>query len=152
MLDPVVKTVEVACGPDEAFAVFVERIAKWWPLDAKAVSAASGKAALGVTIEPHVGGAVYETMFDGARADWGKILEFKPGQRLSMTWHPGNNADAPTQVDVDFADAGPGRTKVTLTHSVWEVWGDEAAERRGMYDGGWIHVLENCFAQACVPA
>ncbi|WP_171178752.1 SRPBCC domain-containing protein [Ruegeria sp. HKCCD8929] len=140
MTDPIVKTVEVNCSAARAFEVFVTRISDWWPLDGHAVSAASGKPAQSVTIEPRVGGAVYETMHDGGRTDWGKVLEFEPGRSLAMTWHPGNNADAPTRVQVEFADAG-GKTRVTLTHSGWEVWGAEAAAKRGNYDSGWDFVF-----------
>lgn len=152
MLEPIVKTIDVACAPDHAFMVFVARIAKWWPLDGHAVSAAHGKAALDVTIEPHVGGAIYETMFDGARSDWGKVLVFEPGAQLSMTWHPGNNADNPTRVDVVFEARGADITRVTLTHSGWEVWADAAAARRDSYDGGWDRVFGVCYAGAMATA
>ena len=116
MSEPIVKRVEVNCDAAEAFDVFVSRIALWWPLDGHAVSAAAGKAALGVTIEPEIGGAVYETMHDGQRADWGKVLDFEPGRKLAMTWHPGNNAGNATRVDVEFEALGSNRTAVTLTH------------------------------------
>ncbi len=149
MTDPIVKTVTVACDPGHAFDVFVNRIASWWPLDSHAVSAGQDKSALAVTIEPRVGGAVYETMFDGSRADWGEVLEFEAGRKLAMTWHPGNNADAPTRVDVVFEGQGDGSTQVTLTHSGWEIWGDAAGERRGNYSDGWDRVLGTCFVGAC---
>ena len=152
MPEPIVKTVEVNATPEEAFAIFVDRIAKWWPLDGHAVSAGAGKAALAVTIEPRVGGAVYETMYDGGRADWGKVLVFEPGRALAMTWHPGNNADNPTRVDVAFEALEAGKARVTLTHSGWEIWGADAEEKRGNYDGGWDMVLGTCFVQGCIAA
>lgn len=148
MPEPIVKTIDVACSAEHAFDVFVNRIARWWPLNGHAVSAAAGKAALAVTIEPHVGGAVFETMWDGSRSDWGKVLVFEPGSALAMTWHPGNNADNPTRVDVAFEDLGDGQTRVTLTHSGWEVWGDDAAARRDSYNGGWDTVFGDCYARA----
>ena len=148
MPDPIVKTIEVGCDAEHAFDVFVNRITKWWPLDGHAASAASGKAALAVTIEPQFGGAVYETMWDGGRNDWGEVLEYEPGAKLAMTWHPGNNADNPTRVDVVFDDLGDQRTRVTLTHSGWDVWGETAMARRGSYDTGWDFVLGKCYAGA----
>lgn len=147
MTDPIVKTLNVPCTAEQAFDVFVERIGTWWPLESHAASAAAGKAALDVTIEPHVGGAVYETMWDGGRNDWGKVLEFERGKTLSMTWHPGNNADHPTQVTVTFEDTSAG-ARVVLTHSGWEIWADKAADARGNYDGGWDVVFGSCFRQA----
>lgn len=148
MTEPIVKTIEVGCAPDRAFDIFVNRIASWWPLDGHVASAAAGKAALAVTIEPEVGGAVYETMYDGSRTDWGKVLEFEEGRKLAMTWHPGNNADNPTKVEVAFAALDGGRTAVTLTHSGWGVWGETAQDRRGNYDSGWDFVLGECFVPA----
>ena len=147
MTEPIVKTIEVPCAPSRAFDIFVNRIAAWWPLDGHAASAAAGKAALAVTIEPSVGGAVYETMWDGSRTDWGKVLEFDEGRSFAMTWHPGNNADNPTHVAVRFEAAGAG-TRVTLTHSGWEVWGEDAGARRENYDSGWDFVLGEKYAAA----
>lgn len=151
MTDPIIKTVIVNAAPEVAFDIFVNRIAKWWPLDGHAVSAGKGKPALAVTIEPRVGGAIYETMFDGTRADWGRVEVFEPGQKLSFTWHPGTNTDRPTRVDVSFTGHGVGRSKVTLTHSGWEIWAGDAPDKRGGYDTGWDYVLGQCFAEA-VPA
>ena len=149
--DPIVKRIEVPCGVSHAFDTFVRRISSWWPMD-HAASAAAGAKALAVTIEPHVGGAVFETMHDGGRNDWGKVLEFVEGEKLAMTWHPGNNADNPTRVDVTFEALGNDTTRVTLTHSGWEVWADTADERRGNYDTGWDFVLGQCFVEASKAA
>lgn len=149
MTDPIVKTVVVACDAAMAFDVFARETSSWWPLDGHAVSARDGKAAQAVTIEPQVGGAVYETMYDGARAEWGEVLEYAPGARLVITWHPGTNADNPTQVAVDFADVDGGKCRVTLTHSGWENWAEKAEEMRGNYNSGWDFVLEKCFVSAC---
>ncbi len=151
MTDPIIKTIDVSCSPQEAFAVFVERIAVWWPLDGHASSAADGKAALAVTIEPKVGGRMYETRHDGTIDEWGKVLAFAPGERLTTTWHPGNNKHAPTQLDVTFEDLEGGRCRVTLTHSGWEAWGDKAQEMRDNYDTGWDFVFGDRYATA-VPA
>lgn len=149
MADPIVKTIELPCAARRAFDIFVNRISDWWPLDRHAVSAAAGKPALGVTIEPAIGGAVFETMHDGSRADWGRVLEFDAGSKLAMTWHPGNNSDNPTRVDVAFEDLAGGRAKVTLIHSGWEVWAGEAREKRDNYDTGWDFVFGTRFADAC---
>lgn len=148
MTDKITKTVVVNAAPAQAFDIFVNRIAKWWPLDGHAVSAASGKPALAVVIEPRVGGAIYETMFDGTRAEWGEVLVFEAGQRLAFTWHPGTNKDRPTRVEVSFEAHGAGQAKVTLIHSGWEVWASDASEKRGGYDTGWDFVLGECFANA----
>ncbi len=148
MTDPIVKTVIVNATREQAFDVFVNRIAKWWPLHGHAVSAAHGKPALAVSIEPFVGGAIYETMFDGTRSDWGEVLLFAPGQKVAFTWHPGTDEKRSTLVTVEFEDHGPGQTKVVLTHSGWQAWATEAPDKRGSYDGGWDYVLGECYRNA----
>ncbi|MEO1108435.1 MAG: SRPBCC domain-containing protein [Pseudomonadota bacterium] len=148
MTNPIVKSITVNAAPNRAFDVFVHRVANWWPLDGHAVSASKGKPALAVMIEPWVGGAVYETMCDGERADWGEVLIYEDGRRVAFTWHPGTNKDFPTQVEVLFEERDPGKTLVTLTHSGWEVWAAEAPEKRGGYDTGWDFVLGECYANA----
>ncbi|MEM7521241.1 MAG: SRPBCC domain-containing protein [Pseudomonadota bacterium] len=148
MTDPIIKTITVGCAPARAFEIFVDRTTTWWPLDGHVASAAAGKAALAVTIEPRVGGAIYETMYDGSRTDWGEVLAYEAGRQIAMTWHPGNNADNPTRVEVFFEAAADGGTKVTLTHSGWEVWGDTAQTRRDNYNIGWDFVLGDCYVPA----
>ncbi len=148
MADAIIKTVEVNCSPEHAFNVFVNRISSWWPLESHAVSASDGKAARMVTIEPFVGGAIFETKHDGARADWGQVLEIDPGFKIAVTWHPGTNTDKPTRVDVEFEAAGE-KTRVTLTHSGWEIWADEASDRIQGYTAGWGAILGDLFRPAC---
>ncbi|MEZ5751362.1 MAG: SRPBCC domain-containing protein [Paracoccaceae bacterium] len=148
MTDPIVKTIDVPCSPAHAFNVFANRIADWWPLDGHAASAAAGKAALGVTVEPRVGGRVFETMHDGAIDLWGEVLTYVPGEGLSFTWHPGNNKAHPTHVSVSFAAVANGACRVTLTHSGWEAWADRAADMRENYNKGWDFVFGQRFASA----
>ncbi|KIC42374.1 hypothetical protein RA27_03100 [Ruegeria sp. ANG-R] len=148
MSDPIIKSVVVNARPDRAFDVFVHRIADWWPLDGHAVSASQGQPALAVVIEPRVGGAVYETMFDGARTDWGEVLAFEEGRSLAFSWHPGANKDRSTRVEVEFQALGADQTKVTLTHRGWEIWAAEATDKRTGYDSGWDHVLAECYRRA----
>ena len=148
MTEPVIKSLEVACAADQAFDLFVSQITTWWPLDRHAVSVADGKAAQAVTIEAKQGGAVYQTMPNGARADWGKVLQIEPGEQITMSWHPGTNADTPTQVSVTFQDMMEGRTRVTLEHSGWDIWGARANEMRNNYAAGWDKVLGEHYAGA----
>ncbi|MEZ5912605.1 MAG: SRPBCC domain-containing protein [Paracoccaceae bacterium] len=148
MTAPIVKTITVACNAAQAFEIFVARISVWWPLDRHAASAAAGKAALAVTIEPQVGGKVYETMWDGAIDHWGEVLAYEPPRHFAMTWHPGNNKDHPTRVAVLFEDMPDGGCRVTLTHSGWEAWADRADAMRENYNNGWDAVLARFIAAA----
>ena len=148
MTDPIIKTVTVNCSAEHAFNVFTNRIGAWWPLATHAVSAADGKAALDATIEPRLGGAICETKHDGSRSDWGTVLIYEPFTAFAMSWHPGTNPDKPTRVDVEF-DELDDQTVVTLTHSGWEVWGDEAAAKVVGYTQGWGTILGELYAAAC---
>lgn len=149
MVEVVKKEVEVSCTAARAFEVFVGKTSGWWPLDKHSVSAGAGKRAMNITIEPRVGGTVFEIKYDGEKTDWGKVLIYEAGTHLAMTWHPGTNGDSPTRVDVWFEDLPDGRAKVTLVHSGWEIWADEASDMREGYNNGWVFVFENCFATAC---
>ncbi len=148
MTDPIVKTLELPCTAARAFDIFTRETARWWPGD-HSVSSAAGKKPQAVTIEAKPGGAIYETMHDGSRCDWGRVLEFEGGVRFAMSWHPGNNADNPTRVEVAFEDRPGGGSRLTLTHSGWEAWGEDGPARRTSYDGGWNVVLGEHFLPAC---
>lgn len=148
MTDPIVKTVTVNCSAEHAFNVFVYRMADWWPLESHAVSVADGKPALNVTVEPKVGGSVTETKHNGTSISWGTVQVFEPAKHFAMTWHPGTNQDKPTRVDVEFTEIA-GTTQVTLTHSGWEIWGDEASGKIAGYTAGWDMMLETLYAPFC---
>ncbi len=125
-------------------------MADWWPLDTHAVSVErQGTAAPGVIVEPRIGGAVIETRADGGTAVWGRVLAYDPPRRFAMTWHPGTDPDKSTRVEVAFDTRPGGGTRVTLTHSGWEVWATEAPDKRQNYLGGWDFVFLQRFGAAC---
>lgn len=148
MSETIEKSVTVNCSAEHAFNVFVNRIGGWWPLASHAVSAADGKAALDATIEPKIGGDIYETKHDGSRSKWGTVLEYDPFSKFAMSWHPGTNANKPTRVDVEFVTVDDA-THVTLTHTGWEIWGEESAEKIKGYSAGWDLILGELYAAAC---
>ena len=132
-------SVTVALPREEAFQLFTERIGSWWPLATHSVFHAD---AVAVTIEPVVGGRVYEANADGRTSDWGTITEWQPGERLAMTWHPGEESELATLVEVAFSEAPDGGTLVDLLHTGWAVHGAEAAARAADYQQGWAALLE----------
>ena len=64
-----------------------------------------------------------------------------------MTWHPGDESDLATLLEVTFSEAPDGGTHVDLLHTGWAVHGAEAAERAVDYQQGWPALLEG-FAKA----
>jgi uncharacterized protein YndB with AHSA1/START domain len=138
-------SVTVPLAPAEAFRLFADQMASWWPLATHSVYQSE---ATGIVIEPRVGGRVYETTDDGRTSDWGVISAWQPGERLAMSWHPGNEPGLATQVDIHFVAAAEGGTTVDLVHTGWEVRGADAPKIAAGYDDGWKFVLGRYAAAA----
>ena len=146
-LTPIVKTVELRRSVADAFRIFTNEIFKWWPsaTHTRAKSAA-GEKTVRITVEPRVGGRVFETLNTGEERDWGEVLAFEPGRRFAMSWQLGRERDKAGEVEVLFEAAGEAACRVTLTHAHWERLGEEAARLHGNYDSGWDLVFGKCFA------
>jgi hypothetical protein len=145
-LSPIVKTIAVRRTSADAFRLFTEEIAEWWPLatHSRALSA-KGQKAVRATIEPRVGGRIYETLEDGEELDWGEVLAWEPGSLFRMRWHLGR--PHATEVSVRFEASGDASCRVTLTHEKWENLGDAAADAHAGYDGGWVEVFEKGYGE-----
>jgi hypothetical protein len=131
-LPPLIKHVDVACAPARAFALFTAEIHAWWPLTSHSMFDVEADR---VTIEPRVGGRVFERARDGRECDWGTVLVWSPPDCVRFTWRVGKAANSRQEVEVRFEPSEKG-TRVTLTHS-----GFALAEQRKNYDGGWDFVL-----------
>jgi uncharacterized protein YndB with AHSA1/START domain len=138
---PVVKTVTVRTAPARAFALFADDLARWWPL----AQFHTGPDPVDCTIEPRVGGRVFERAADGRETPWGTVLAYDPPHRLAFSWIVGLSAEQEQLVEIRFTPEDRG-TRVELTHSGWERLGDAAASLRERYDHGWATVFERCFA------
>jgi uncharacterized protein YndB with AHSA1/START domain len=103
---PIVQTVWVDCPVDEAFRVFTEGFADWWPHAEEC------------EIEPWLGGRIFERAPDGKEEDWGSIIAWEPPGRLEFTWCPGRREDEQETVQVEFEVEADG-TRVTLIHRGW---------------------------------
>lgn len=137
MIEPVVKEIWVGAGVEDAFRRFTGEIADWWPTEQHSVS---GEACRDVRFEGSVGGRILEEADDGQVHPWGTVTAWEPPGRVVFTWHPGREPDTAQSVEVEFS-AQDGGTRVRLTHTGWERFGDSAAEMRGEYDTGWTFVL-----------
>jgi len=137
-MDPVVKTVSVSLAPKEAFALFTDDIASWWPLATYSVARDD---AVDCRFEPRVGGRLYEIARDGTESDWGEVLAWEPPDRIELTWHPGDSRDRQQHIVVGF-QAVDGGTKLRLEHSGWERLGERGAAVRESYQTGWDEVLD----------
>jgi uncharacterized protein YndB with AHSA1/START domain len=132
------RSVTVARKPDDAFRLFTEGIATWWPLESHSIGK-DGAAPETVVMEAREGGRLYERMADGDEAHWGTILAWEPPDRVVISWElrPGRPA---TEVEIRFAPDGEG-TRVELQHRGWERLGEQGEEARAGYHTGWEYVL-----------
>jgi uncharacterized protein YndB with AHSA1/START domain len=109
----------------------------WWPHG----RTPAASPAVDVVVEPREGGRWYEVDKDGHETQWGKVIAWDPPHRLVLGWQLGRDwqyePDLLTEVEIGFADAGDGKTIVSLEHRNFERFGDYAEERRQQVDGGW---------------
>jgi len=138
-IDPVVATVQVEVPPDRAWATFTTRLGEWWPAATHSIGEHD---VVAIAMEERLDGRVYERRTDGSEHPWGRITAWEPTDRLAFTWRPSlDTTHQPTSVEVTFAAVGGG-TEVRLTHSGWEVLGEQAEAMRAGYNEGWPPVLE----------
>jgi uncharacterized protein YndB with AHSA1/START domain len=139
---PVVKAVVVRVAPARAFELFARDLARWWPV----AQFHTGPDPVDCTLEPRVGGRVFERAADGRETPWGTVVAYEPPHRLAFSWVVGLSAGQDQLIDIRFTPEGNG-TRVELTHSGWEKLGDAAANLRERYDRGWATLIERCYAE-----
>ena len=143
VIEPVRQGVTVPLGVDEAWRLFTEETATWWPLPTRSVYEQEAR---DVQIEPGVGGEMFETSATGERAHWARVLEWEPPRRLVLAWRVNPATPAPTELEVTFAPVAGG-TRVEIEHRALERLGEDGRAARDLYAGGWQEVLE-AFADA----
>lgn len=149
MLAPVVSTIEVPCSQEMAFQIFSEGMGKWWPLDKRAMSMHEGKKAKELRVEAKLGGTIIEIGEDGTEYHWGTFKSYNPFNDLAMDFHMGLPADQASLVEVTFETLADDKTKVVLTQSRWEAFGDMAQMMRDGYGSSWSLIFEEGYGGAC---
>lgn len=145
-LSPIVKAINVRRTKEDAFRQFTGEIGAWWPLASHSrAQSAKGQKAVRATIEPRVGGRIYETLESGEELEWGEVLAWEPGALFRMRWHLGR--PQATEVTVRFEARDDSSCRVTLTHEKWENLGDGAADAHAGYAGGWVEVFEKGYGE-----
>ena len=86
-------------------------------------------------------GRDYEVVDDGRELEWGRVVEWRPGELLAVDWNPSLTARPYTRVEVRFAVTGADACRVEVTHRGFEAWAD-AARTRDSYDAGWARTLQ----------
>jgi uncharacterized protein YndB with AHSA1/START domain len=139
-----VKRARVPISQETAYRLFVEDIARWWPLETHKVS--DGEVTECV-FEDRPGGRIYERDGEGTEHLWGTVLEAAAPDRIVFTWHPGRGPEEAQRVLLRFVPDGE-ETVVEIQHTGWEVLGDRAAKIRESYDTGWDYVLGKRYLSA----
>ncbi len=152
MTDPIVRSIEVPCSQAQAFHVFVNEMHTWWPLGEFTVSAMGGSPAKSIRVDAKRGGEIVEIGPDDTEHLWGTITSYDPHGYLSMSFHiprPGEVVEDRSLVEVRFTSLGTAKTRVELTQSNWEVFGERARDLWGGYGGGWTLIFEQAYKMAC---
>ena len=127
------RAVRVERPIEDAFRVFTDGIATWWPLD---THSKAGDHAETAVLEGRNGGRLYEKVDDGTEHDWGAVTHWEPPHRVAFSWRI---TGVPTHVDVTFTPDGDG-TRVELVHRGFERLADPEATHSS-YSRGWQYVL-----------
>jgi uncharacterized protein YndB with AHSA1/START domain len=138
---PVRKTIVVQASARDAFEVFTDDIDSWWPRTHHI-----GKSPMRrVIVEGRRGGRCYTQQEDGSEADWGRVLEWSPPDKLLLAWQIthewGYQPDLAraSEVEVRFIPVGAGTTRVELEHRHFERHGAGGEAMRAAVDApnGW---------------
>lgn len=118
--DSVTVMVVVETDPATAFTVFTEEIDRWWR---RGMAYRLGRGRSVLHLEPHVGGALYESFDTNSGKPLtkrtGTVLVWEPASRLVIEWRAVNFAEHErTEVEVRFEPSRSG-TRVTVTHRGW---------------------------------
>ena len=140
--EPIRQNVHVGCPIEDAFRLFTEAFAEWWPL---AMYSLTGTEAKHCALEPWVGGRVFERTTSGEEQEWGSVVAWDPPEHLRFTWHPGGHEDGRQTVDVEFAVEAKG-TRVTVIHTGWEAPGVAVCSLQRDCTGMWSTILRCCFS------
>lgn len=148
-LDPLVSTIEVPCDQQTAFEIFTEDMATWWPLDKRSMSVKDGKRVQALEVDARAGGRIVEVSEDGETHLWGTYRAFSPYGSVELAFHMGLPPETASTVRVVFEPLAEAKTRVVLTQSNWEAFGDLAEMMRNGYGSSWSLIFEDGFAAAC---
>jgi uncharacterized glyoxalase superfamily protein PhnB len=114
----ITRTVTVRLDPATAFEAFTAQIGTWYPRGPYSFNYPDR--AVGIVIEPGVGGRWRELWRDGEGYEIGRVLAWEPGRRLLVSYRNRYLPDEPlTEIEVRF-EPDQGGTRVTLEHRGWE--------------------------------
>jgi uncharacterized protein YndB with AHSA1/START domain len=111
------REVTVAGSPERAFNLFTNRMVEWWPAEHHLAESP----VVAMTMEPRVGGRIYDTCEDGTESAWGQVTEWDPpagftfAWMITGTWQLETDVEKASRVSVSFIAEGD-RTRVVVVH------------------------------------
>jgi uncharacterized protein YndB with AHSA1/START domain len=146
-LAPVRSSIVVDAPIAEAFRIFTDDIASWWPPEHHILDGTLKE----MVFERRVGGHVYDRALDGSECHWGRVLAYDPPERvafswdISLQWQLETDPAKTSEVEVAFFAEGPERTRVELEHRHIERHGDGWEQMRAAVDSpnGWTEGLQS---------
>jgi len=147
--------IRVNVPPQRAFDVFVRDIGAWWQPNGLFRTSPDWPGTL--AFEGGENGALVERGADGEPYQIGRVLEWKPAQRLVFSWRQAAFPDElATEVEVHFDAVGDGATRVSVEHRGFTRVPADSAARHGFPDAAlqmrlaeWWHALLDNFAGSC---
>ncbi|RVX39789.1 activator of Hsp90 ATPase-like protein [Nonomuraea polychroma] len=146
IVEPIRHAIMVEADRERTFNTFIREIGSWWPIQTSAIQPGQVES---VHVEEHVGGRIYEVLFDGRECDWGHIQKWDPPKFFAFSWEvlPG---PIYTEVLLYFKTLGPRLTRVELVHHGWEKLGPMMMDLYAKHKAGWPNILggfERMFAR-----
>ena len=145
MIEPIRRDVVVRIPPEEAFALWTERLDTWWPMEthSRAADEHEGEdiTVTRIEFERRAGGRVLEHQSTGDVVPWAEVLEYDPPRGFVLAWRPNATTNPPTELVLRFSPHDGG-TRVELEHRGWERLGAGAEDKRAGYAMGWEPVIE----------
>lgn len=141
--EPVRKELLIRASAERAFRAFTEEMGAWWPRTHHIGKSETRD----VILEPREGGRWYEIGVDGSQCDWGKVLIWSPPRRLVLAWQITAawqyDPDFLTEVEIQFLEEGPRKTRLKLEHRNIERFGVKAEDIWSAFDsgGGWLGII-----------
>ena len=118
MTSAVIVSLRVPANAEDAFAAFTEEIGVWWRTSPLFQLTPEGDGAL--YFEPGEGGRLMTRLPSGKQYEIGKVICWRPGERLCFDWRPSTfAAGEKTEVEVRFEAFGD-ETRVTVEHRGWD--------------------------------
>jgi hypothetical protein len=138
-LEPIVHEYDLGCRPEEAFDAYANHIGEWWHPN----YTANPETFETVSIEPRVGGRVYESHKGGDELDWGRVTVWEPGRRLVYSSRLALPPDHSSEITVRFTAEGRG-CRVRFEHGGWN---ERSAASRAKFSD-WRIILDRFAARA----